>query len=226
MSKVIKSRHIDPVTPFDRILKAWLADDINSLSPTDKEILERIEEVDKRFRKGYSMKVKAWNIVTGKPYFEKVKRPYRMKELAEWNVKKFGISLRQAYQDVKDSQKFFLFNEGREDKDFARGAMIQWGEELMAKAEHRGDSRAAAAFFKELRLLRGLDKFEDETWDPANFEPIRPVIVMNASDVGFPEMENPTALVEELKKSFKQSVLDKILDDSEDIEEIEEEGAE
>lgn len=211
---------------MDRILKAWLKDDLDSLSETDKNILERITEVDKRFRKGYSMKVKAWNIVTGEPYTETVKRPFRMKELAEWNVKRFGISLRQAYEDVKMSQKFFLFNEGPQDKEFARGAMIQWGDELMAKAAHSGDYRAAAAFFKELRLLKGLDKFEDETWDPAKFEPIRPVIVMNASDVGFPEMENPTALVEELKKSFKKSVLEKILDDAEDVDEIEEEGAE
>lgn len=223
MSKIIKSRNIDPVTPYDRILKAWLANDLDSLSQTDKDILERITEVDKRYRKGYSMKVKAYSILDGKKYTESIKRPYRMKELAEWNAKRFGISLRQAYEDVKMSQKFFLFNEGREDKDFARGHMIQWGETLLAKAEHNRDFRAAAQLFKELRLIRGLDKFEDETWDPTKFEPVRPVIVMKASEVGFPEMDNPTARVEELKKSFKQTVLDKILDDAEDVDEIEDE---
>lgn len=226
MSKLIKARHIEAVTPFDRILKAWLANNLDSLSQTDKNILERIEEVDKRFRKGYSMKVKAHSIVTGEEYTDTIKRPYRMKELAEWNAKKFDISLRQAYEDVKMSQKFFLFNEGREDKDFARGHMIQWGETLLAKAEHYQDLRAAALLYKELRLIRGLDKFEDDVWDPTKFEPIDPKIVMEASAVGFEVMDNPTALVAELKKSFKQSVLDKILDDSEDVEEIEEDGGE
>lgn len=215
---VIRYNQVDPVTPLDRILRAWLKDKLDTLSESDQRILDRISEVEKRYRKGYTVKQKAWNVLDGSAYEESYKRPYRRKELADWQVKRFGVSLRQAYEDIRMAEQFFLYHETRNDKEFARGQMIMWGEELMYEAKFKGEFRAAAAFFKELRLLKGLDKFEDETFDPSKFEPINPIIITDPSEIGFEKMENPTAVVEELKKSLKKSVLDKILDDAEDIE--------
>lgn len=218
----MKYSDIGKETPLDRILRAWLKDDLDILSPTDQEILERISEVDKRFRKGYTIKKKAVDEMNGREYKEKLyKRPYRKKELADWQVKRFGISLRQAYEDIRMAEQFFLFNEGREDKEFGRGQQIMWGTDLMHQAAYNGDFRAASAFFKELNKLKGLDKPDDFNFDPSKFEPINPIIVTDVSEVGFEKLDDPNALVAELRKSFKQSVLDKFMNDAEDVEEEE-----
>lgn len=225
MSKVIRYKDIGTDTPYDRILRAWLRNKLDSLSETDQNILARITEVQKRYEAGYTQVEKVYSEVLDKNIEKKLNRPYRKRELAEWISQKFSVSLRQAYEDIKMSERFFLFNEGPSDKEFARGQLSYWGEKLLAKAEDQGDFRAAAALFKEIRLLKGLDKFEDQTFDPSKFEPINPVIVASPTEIGFEPMENPTAVVAELKKSLKKSVLDKILDDSEDVDdELETDG--
>lgn len=223
----MKYRDIGTETPLDRILRAFLKKDLDILSDTDKDILMRIEEVDKRYRKGYTIKKKAVDEVNGREYKKKLyNRPYRKKELADWQVKRFGISLSQAYEDIRMAEKFFLFNEGREDRDFARGHQIMWGTDLMFQAAYNGDFRAASAFFKELNKLKGVDKLDEIAYDPSKFEPINPIIVTDVSEVGFEKMDDPDSVVQELKKSLKQSVLDKFMNDAEDVEEVDPEAGE
>jgi hypothetical protein len=198
----IKPKDIEGDTALDRILKSWLAHDLDSLDEVDKNILTRITELDKRMQEGKLIK-------TNKKDFS---RPLRIKELAEWQVERFKISLRQAYADIEMCKQFFLSTQTLDDKAFARGQMIQQGEELMFEAASNGDFKASAAFFKELRVLRGLDKPEAENVDLSKWEPINPVIVLDPAQLGFEKMEYPDQEVKKLLKSFKVSPLETRLD--------------
>jgi hypothetical protein len=73
----------------------------------------------------------------------------------------------------------------------------------MCEAAVRGDFKAAAAFFKELRLLHGLDKMDIETPDLTQWEPTMPVIISDLSDLGFEKIENPNEFAQKLLKSLK-----------------------
>lgn len=191
--QLINPKQISTDTALNRITKAWLSHDLDSLSDADKQLLERISEADKQLQHGKLIRK------NGKDF----SRPMRVKELAEWLVERFQISLRQAYADVETAKQFFLSTQSRNDKDFARGQMIQLGEEFMCEAAVRGDFKAAAAFFKELRLLHGLDKIDVETPDLSSWEPVTPVIVSDPSELGFEKLEQPDQLVQKLLKSLK-----------------------
>lgn len=215
---LIKAKDISTDTALDRILKAWLAHNLDGLAETDKGILERITEIDKRIQQQMIVKRKEHSVVTGQPYEREFKRPMRYKELVEWHVERFGISHRQAYIDIEHAKQFFLSTESREDKEFARGQMIMQGEEMMFEAASLGDFKSAAAFYKELRLLRQLDKVDKTNIDPSKYQPVIPRIVNDPSELGFEKMDNPDAIVAELRKSFKKGVVDKMLEDSEEVQ--------
>lgn len=217
---MLRPRHVKGTTVLDRILKAFLSNKLDDLSETDKAILERISEVDKRIRKGYIVEVPKVSVVTGEPYIDSYKRPYQKRELAEWQVSRFNISLAQAYIDIQMAEKFFLTTETRSDKEFARGMAIHWGEQAMAEAQHNGDYRAAAAFFRELNKIKGIDKPSEETVDLRDWRPIRPVIVADPSELGFEKIDNPDKLVAQLRKDLrkKSKAVERILDDAEEID--------
>lgn len=217
MKSEIKPRDIKATTPLDRILKSWLAHDLESLSDEDKGILQRITEIDKRIREGMLVTRKK-NNAFGVEYEANFTRPMRFKELVDWHTELFQISSRQAYVDIAMAKQFFLSTESRDDKEFARGQMIQQGEEMMFEAASQSDFKSAASFFKELRLLRGLDKFDADAPDLSKWEPLQPRIVSDPSELGFDLIENPDAVVARLKKSFKKGVVEKMLDDAEEIE--------
>lgn len=195
---IIKPKEIKGDTVLDRILRAWLSHDLDNLSDTDKHILTRITELDKRMQEGKLIK-------GNKKDFS---RPMRTKELAEWQVERFKISHRQAYADIQMAKEFFLSTQSREDKEFARGHMILQGEDLMFEAAATGDFKAAAAFFKELRLLRGLDKIDPDTPDLSKWEPIKPIIISSVSEMGFEKIDNPDQEVKKLLRSFKTNPIE------------------
>lgn len=202
---IIRSKEIKGDTVLDRILKAWLSHDLDSLAEADKAILTRITELDKRMQEGKLIK-------GNKKDFS---RPMRMKELVEWQVERFAISHRQAYADIEMAKQFFLSTQSREDKEFARGQMILQGEELMFEAASTGDFKAAAAFFKELRLLRGLDKIEQDTPDLSKWEPIKPIIISSVSEMGYEKIEYLDQEIKKLLKSFKTNPIEQNINNQE-----------
>lgn len=214
----LRPKDIKGSTALDRITRAFLSNKLDDLSPDDQHVLERITEVDNRLRKGYIVQEMRIGSLTGQPYEHSYNRPYRKKELAQWQVAQFGISLSQAYMDIQMAERFWLTTESRPDKEFARGMMIHWGEDAMAKAQADGDHRAAAAFYKEVAKIRGLDKPDVEGFNPEDFHPIRPVIVTDPSELGFPEVENADQIVANLLKELKKGVIEKIAEDAEEIE--------
>lgn len=222
----LRPRHVRGNTALDVILKAFLKNNLESLSQEHKDILERISEVDARIRVGYTVSEPRISSLTAQPYIHSYKRPYRKKELAEWQVSRFGVSLSQAYIDVEMAERFFLTTERRPDKEFARGIMIHWGEDAMAKAISEGDFRAAAAFFKELNKIKGLDREDVPEFDPEKFMPIQPIIVADPSELGFDKIDNVDLVVSNLNKDLRKSkMMDRLLKkEAEEIDFEEEES--
>ena len=225
----LRPRHVKGSFALDIILKAFLANNLDSLDEQHQQILERISEVDARIRVGNSIPQTRFDPDLNMEVQDgRLKRPYRKRELAEWQMARFGVSMAQAYIDIEMAERFFLTTERRPDKEFARGMQIYWGEEAMARAQADGDHRAAAAFFKELNKIRGLDKFEDDSANLKDFRPIMPVVVSDPSELGFEKIDNPDKVVAELRKSLKgkSSSIERMLDaEATDIQFDEEEDA-
>lgn len=225
MSGGLRPRHVKGNTVLDRILKAFLKNNLDGLSHDDKFVLERITEVDNRIRCGYVVKKTKYDHdlqVDVEDY--RYTRPYRKSELAEWQVARFNISLAQAYKDIEMAERFFLTTEKRPDKEFARGQMIYWGEDAMAEARAMGDFRSAAALFKVVALIRGLDKEEEPGFDPEKFKPIQPEIVVDPSELGFDKIDNPDNLVARLNKELRKTkLMDRLIQAEAEDAEIEEE---
>lgn len=222
--RLIRAKDIDVDGPLDRIYKAWLADKLDKLRKSDQALLKRMKRVDELIRMKNLQKEKRYATDTGKPYDFEFRRPFRKKELAEWIRTEFGITLRQAYIDVELSNRFFKNLETPDDRDFARGMAIEWGEEMMARAEATGDYRAAAAFFKELNQIKGLRTVESETFDPSQLIPSEPILIDDPSKLGFPALEEPVEVVKErLMKQLKKGFIETMVEDAEEIDDAEEE---
>src|SRR5690606_10517697 len=181
----LRPRHVKGNSALDVILKAFLANDLDNLDQKHKDILERITEVDTRIRVGNVVIKTKFDYEQNADVEDfRFTRPYRKRGLAEAQIARFGVSLAQAYGDIERAERFFLTTETRQDKEFARGMQIYWGEEAMARAQHDGDHRAAAMFYKELNRIRGLDRPDDDTVDLQDWRPIKPIIVSDPSQLG------------------------------------------
>lgn len=226
MSGGLRPKHVKGNTVEDRILKAFLRNKLDTLSKQDQEILERITEVDARIRAGYVVKKTKFDYDLNSDVEDyRYTRPYRKSELAEWQVAKFGVSLAQAYKDIEMSERFFLTTERRPDKEFARGQMIYWGEDAMAEARAMGDFRSAAALYKVVAMIRGLDKEDEPLFDPEKFQPIQPEIVADPSELKFEKVDNPDALMARLSIELRQNkFMDRLI--REEAEDVEFEGEE
>uniref|UniRef100_F4C2D4 Uncharacterized protein n=1 Tax=Sphingobacterium sp. (strain 21) TaxID=743722 RepID=F4C2D4_SPHS2 len=220
--KQLNPKNIRPETALDRILKAWLANKIDELRQDDKNLLERMEEIDRRIKAGYVVEEPRIASLTGSPYIHTFKRPFRKKELAEWVMQRFKVSSRQAYADIDASNHFFLNTVSRDEKEFAKGVYIEWGEEMMARAHSEGDHRAAAAFFKELNKMRGFDKQDSDIFDLSKWQPEEPVLIDDPTVLGFPALEEDEEVIKaRLLKSFKADFIEKLSEDAEEIDEEE-----
>lgn len=228
MKGLIRPSQIVEETPLDRILKAWLKNDLQSLRESDQKILERIEAIDKQYNHGFIVKEKRHNSLDGTKYKHSFKRMYRSKEIAQWVSTKFDVSIRQAYIDIEMSNRFFHNAIPRDEKEFGKGLYIEYGEEMMARAVDAGDYRAAAAIYKQLSKMKGYDTHDDNTFDLSKWQPEDTIIVDDPSELDFPFPkleEDPDTIKARLLKSFKKGLMNSLTDDAESIEEEGEEDA-
>ncbi|WP_353183574.1 hypothetical protein [Parapedobacter lycopersici] len=221
---LIRAKDIEVEGPLDRIYKAWLSNKLDGLRQSDKDQLTRMERVDSLIRNKQLQKEKRYATDTGKPYDFQFKRPWKKKELADWLRTEFGVSHRQAYIDIELSNRFFNSLETPQDREFARGMQIEWGEEMMARAEAAGDFRAAAAFFKELNQIKGLRTIQSETFDPSQLIPSEPILLDDPSKLGFPALEEPVEVVKDrLMKQLKKGFIETLVEDAEEVDGVDEE---
>lgn len=211
LAGLLKPRDIKPETPYDIILKAYLDHKVDELPEDMRKMLDRWKMADKLLREGQIVK-KGKNEIT---------RPYNVTRLVDFLVETYGVSARTARSDISHAKRFFLSDYDRHEKEFARGVMIEWGEEMMFEARGFGDFKSAAAFFKTLAEIRGILKDDPDLPDYSQIQLPHLVLVTDPSELGFEPVENPDQVVKEILAKRKKNRLDKLIEDSEIIEPIE-----
>jgi hypothetical protein len=214
LAGLLRPRDIKKETNFDIILRAWLENRLGDLSQELRDMLDRWQMADSLLRDGYL--VKRGN--------SEVTQPYTFNKLVDFLVTKYGVSRRTAYDDIANAKKFFLSTYTKEDRDFARGVMIEWGEKMMWEAHNLGDNKSAAAFFKALSDIKGLLKEEQERPDYENISLPSFNLVEDPSVLGFPKVEDPDAAVARIMAKRKKSKIDMIIAESETVDFTEENG--
>jgi hypothetical protein len=208
LANLLKPRDIKAETPFDTILKAFLGGKIEQLPDDQQKMLERWRLVHRLITDGKIVK-KGKNDIT---------QPYTFTMLADFLVAEYKVSYRTAYDDIANAKRFFLSTYSKDDKDFARGVMIDWGEKLMFEAAGTGDFKSAAAFFKALSEIKSLLKDDQEVPDYANINIPSFILVADPSELGFPKIDDPQAAVNRILAKRKKDKIDIIISESEPIE--------
>lgn len=214
LASLIKPRDVKAITTYDVILKAHLENKIEQLPEAQQKMLNRWRQANALMRDG-SLVTKGERDITV---------PYTFGKLADFLVTEYKISYRTAYDDIKHAKKFFATAFTKDDKDFARGVMIEWGEQFMFEARADGDFKSAAAFYKALSEIKGLLKDDQERPDYENINIPSFNLVADPSVLGFPKVENPDAAVARILAKRKRSKIDQIIAESEDIPFTEENG--
>jgi len=208
LAGLLKPRDIKAQTNYDVILKAWLDHKVEDLPADMKKMLDRWRKANDLLRDGKLVKM-------GK---KSVTAPYTFNKIADYLVEEYRISYRTAYDDIANAKKFFLSTYTKDDKDFARGVMIEWGEQFMFEARANGDHKSAAVYYKALLEVKELLK---DTQDKPDYENIHIPsfnLVLDPSEIGFPKVDNPDEAVKRILAKRKRSKIDQIIIESEDIE--------
>lgn len=214
LAGLLKPRDIKKETTYDIILRAWLEHQVDQLPEQLQNMLKRWQKADSLLRDGYLV-VKGGKEIT---------QPYTFNKLAAYLVQEYGVSYRTAYDDIANAKKFFLSTYSKDDRDFARGVMIEWGEQMMFEAKSLGDFKSAAAFYKALAEIKGLLKEEQERPDYENIHLPSFNLVVDPSELGFPKVEDPEAAVARILAKRKKSKIDLIISESESVNYTEEHG--
>jgi hypothetical protein len=214
LASLLKPRDIKTETTYDVILKAHLEHKMDQLPQNMQDMLKRWRQANALMRDGGLVK-------RGD---KEVTRPYTYTRLADYLVEEYKISYRTAYDDIANAKKFFLPALTKDDKDFARGVMIEWGEKFMFDAAESGDYKSVAALFKALAEVKGLLKDEQERPDYENINIPSFNLVADPSVLGFTKVDDPEAAVARILAKRKKSKIDQIISESENIEYTEENG--
>lgn len=212
LAGLLKPRDIKTETTFDVILKAWLEHKVEELPEKLQNMLKRWRKADNLLRDGYLVK-------KGE---KEITQPYTFNKLADYLVQEYSISYRTAYDDIANAKKFFLSTYSKDDRDFARGVMIEWGEQAYHEAKSLGDFKSAAAFYKALADIKGLMKDEQERPDYENINLPSFNLVVDPSELGFTKVDDPAGAVARILAKRKRSKIDQIISESESIDFTEE----
>jgi hypothetical protein len=191
-SKMIRSADIKGNTSYDIILRAWLDHKVHELPAQLSGMLERWRMVDELIRKGEILQK-----ITDDGIINVTKR-FSFTDLVEWLREKYTISMRTAYEDIRNAKRFFLSNEGRDDIEYARGVAIEHGELMQWAAFEAGDFDAASKFFKELNVIKGLHEQRVDTPDYSEFIPPSFVFAADPTELGFEPIDNKDEIVKRI----------------------------
>lgn len=217
LASLIKPKELKGDTNYDIILRAYLEHKVDQLPEDLKGMLERWKKADSLLRSG-ELVWKGDNEIT---------QPYNASRLADYLVQHYGVSIRTARDDIKHAKRFFATDYDRDEKNFARGVMIEWGEKMMWEAHGMGDYKSAAAFFKALADIQGLMKDDPDLPDYSKVQLPTLIVVDDPSELGFEKIDNVEQVVADILAKRKKNKLDQIIADSDLAEEVteEEDGA-
>jgi hypothetical protein len=213
MNKMLQPSDVKGDTLYDVILRAWLGHKLTELPDAQQQILERWQMVDKLIKQGEVVKVLNEDLT-----FSSQTKRFNFQALVEWLREKYGISARQAYEDIANAKRFFLSCEGRTDVEYARGAAIEHGEMMYWAAFEAGKFEAAAMFYKELNKIKGLHQINIETPDYSDFQPPEMVVTADPTELGFPKLENVNEAVARILTEKRKDFYEDNAEEAEVIE--------
>lgn len=212
MRKLLKPEDVQGTTAYDNILRAWLGHKIEMLPEDESKILERWQDVDRLYRRG---EINQMPDEPGKTYTKR----FTWRGIVEWLTERHKISIRQAYEDIANAKRFFLFADGRTDVEYARGAAIEQGRMMQWAAFDAGKFEAAAMFFKECNNIEGLHDASPELPIYAEFQPPKITVVAKASELGFEPIDNIDEVVKQILDERKGAALSNDFDEAEVVDE-------
>ncbi|MDB4919842.1 hypothetical protein [Mucilaginibacter sp.] len=210
LNKLIKASDVKGDAPYEVILRAWLEHKVDKLPEIHSKMLARWQMVDKLIRQGDTI-----TVINDDNSIEKKLKRFNFRDLVEWLQENYGISARTAYDDIKNAKRFFLSAEGREDVEYARGVMVEWGEMMMFKAFDSGDFDSASKFFKELNKIKGLHEQHLDLPDYADFVPPSFIITGDPTELGFEKIENQDEVVKRILSERRKDFIDTEAEDAE-----------
>lgn len=208
LANILKPRDIKGETNYDVILRHYLAHTLDELPEKLSAMLDRWKMANSLLREGILVKEEGQ---------ENGRRVFKHTQIAAYLVEYYGISYRTANEDIANAKNFFLPEKSRNEKEFARGVMIEWGKEMMFAAYQDKDYKSAGMLWKGLMEIQGLDKDDPDLPDYAKTILPQLVIVDDPSelDAGFRKIENPDELVKEILARRKKDKMDKLIEDTE-----------
>lgn len=214
LNHLIQPKDIKRETNYDIIEKAHQEHRINELPELLQKQYERWCKVNDLIRVGRLVKKGKHNVTS----------PYRYHEIINFLVEEYGVSTRTAREDIRHTKFFFSITDTKQEKEFARGVMIEWGEQLMFEAAGTGDYKSAAAFFKALLTAKGLDRDDIDAPDYANVQIPHLVVVADPKELGFEAVSDDeiNRTIEKVNKNRRRSVLDKMIDQADEAQIIDE----
>lgn len=208
LANILKPRDIKGETNYDVILRHYLSHSLDDLPTKLKDMLERWTTANSLLREGILIKEEGQ---------ENGRRVFKQTQIAAYLVEYYGVSYRTANEDIANAKNFFAPEHTRNEKEFARGVMVEWGKEMMFAAYQDKDYKSAATFWKALAEVQGLDKDDPDLPNYAQVVLPQLVIVDDPSelDAGYRKIENPDELVKEILARRKKDKMDKLIEESE-----------
>lgn len=173
MSGLMRAKNVQADDVLDRIFKAWLAHKLEDMPLQEIWLLERMEYADALIREGGARSI-----------YKNMVEDMRQK------FKHMEVTRRTIENDIARAKRFFLSARPRDEKEYARGKYIEWGEKMMWEAHEGGDSKAAAAFFKELGTIQEFKKEDIERPEYESVQPPPMMIIMDPAAIGVPVIDN------------------------------------
>lgn len=182
---LIRAKDIQSDDVLDKIFKAWVSHRVEDLPIRELRILERMEYADAKLREGGVASIYK-NLV------EDMRE--RFKDHAVGNVEETTnsgmLSTRTIESDIARAKRFFLSARPREDKEYARGKYIEWGERKLWKLDEEEDNVGYVLLFDKLSKLQQFHKEDIERPDYSAVQPPPIMVVVSPADIGVPLIDN------------------------------------
>jgi hypothetical protein len=179
MSGLIRAKDIIVDDVLDKIYKAYIGHKTETLVLQDQWLLERMEYADAKIREGGEAS-------RPKNLIPEMQQYFKHHAIGDANA----LSTRTIENDIARAKRFFLSARPREDKEYAKGKYIEWGEKMLAKYERENDNIAWNILYNTLCKVQGFDKEDIERPDYAAIQPAPIFVVSDPADIGVPVIDD------------------------------------
>lgn len=213
LAHLINPNDIKRETNYDIILKHVLERRVKDLPDVLRNQYNRWVAINQLLKDGKLVK-------KGKHKFQ---QPYRYNELVSFIAETYDVSERTAKEDIKHTKFFYGKKNSKEENEYELGVLLEWGERMMHECYGIGDYKNAAVFFKEILAVKK-EMASADAPDYADIQIPHLVVVADPKDLGFESISDAdiARVVERVNKNRRRSVLDKMIDQADEAQIIDE----